>query len=341
MKFLWALIRYGFCFSLGGALVFAGFSWTHFHDKPANIGGDGYILQVKSGSSVTKVAKQLQADGLIKHDFTFALIARYQEKASKIKAGEYELKAGMTQNDILDTMIAGKSVNYFFTIVEGKTFKDILASLTRRTSIKNDLKGKNVREAMDFLGYPTRHYEGRFLPDTYSYQRNDTASSILMRAYKAMEKTLNDEWQQRESGLPYKSPYEALIMASIIEKETGYKGEREKVSGVFVRRLQQNWKLQTDPTVIYGLGDEYKGDITYKHLRTPTPYNTYTMKGLPPTPIAMPGKKAIRAAMHPDDGKHMFFVADGSGGHKFSVTNAEHERAVDCYIRKRSSRCDK
>lgn len=341
MKFLWAIIRYGFFFCLGGAAVFAAFSWHNFHEKPANIDSGGYTLKVERGMSLAKVGAQLEKDQVIKHGAVFSLLGRITERAGKIKAGEFHLNAGMTPNQIIDVMVGGKTVSYRFTIVEGWAFKQLLNKLKLVPELKQDLKGLSRQQVMNYIGYPEKHYEGRFLPDTYQFQRGDKASSILKRAYKALNATLEKEWLARSNDLPYKSSYDALIMASIIEKETGYRGEREKVAGVFVRRLDQKWRLETDPTVIYGIGDEYDGNITRKHLRTPTPYNTYRMKGLPPTPIAMPGRKAIHAAMHPDDSDNMFFVADGSGGHKFSATYAEHKRAVACYQLKQKKSCPK
>jgi len=217
------------------------------------------------------------------------------------------------------------------TLVEGLTFKNFLETLSKQEKIDIALTDKSFAEIKNFLKLDIEHPEGWFYPDTYQYVSGISDADILLQAHKRMQRVLAEEWEKRAKDLPYKTAYEALIMASIIEKETGVAYERPEIAGVFVRRLQKGMRLQTDPTIIYGLGDSYKGNIRRKHLRQPTPYNTYVINGLPPTPIAMPARAAINAALNPAPGKTLFFVAKGDGSHQFSETLAQHNKAVQKY----------
>lgn len=255
----------------------------------------------------------------------------FEGQSSKVQAGEYHIPPGMLPNELLDMLVAGKVVQYSFTLVEGWNTRQLLAALKQNPDITHTLKTEDARQLMQELGLDKQHAEGWFFPDTYHFVRDTSDKALLKRASAAMRTQLDEQWQQRDSGLPYENVYQALIMASIIEKETGVAEERQKISGVFVRRLQKGMRLQTDPTVIYGIGESYDGNIRRKDLRTDTPYNTYTRGGLPPTPIAMPGLAAIHAALHPADGDSLYFVASGGGAHVFSSTLEQHNEAVIKY----------
>jgi UPF0755 protein len=222
-------------------------------------------------------------------------------------------------------------VEYPLKIVEGWSFKQVLEALHAAPKLTHSLQGLGPKQIMAMLGYPNVHPEGRFFPDTYYYPSGMSDLLILQRAYQKMEKILDEEWEARAGDLPVRTRDEALTLASIVEKETGKPEERGLIAGVFVQRLRTGMKLQTDPTVIYGLGDKYKGNITLAHLRTPTPYNTYTRKGLPPTPIAMPGREAIHAALNPENTRALYFVSRGDGSHVFSETLEQHNAAVQKY----------
>jgi UPF0755 protein len=251
--------------------------------------------------------------------------------ACRIQSGEYELRSGLTPSRLLELLTSGKVIQHAVTLVEGRTFRQGLAALAADPVLADDLSGRTDEEIMARIGRPGEHPEGRLFPDTYYFPRGTTASDLVRRAYARMETVLQQEWEGRAPGLPMQTPYEALILASIVEKETGLSSERAQVAGVFVRRLSQGMKLQTDPTVIYGLGDTFNGNIRRFDLTGDTPYNTYVRAGLPPTPIAMPGQEAIRAVLHPAAGDSLYFVAKGDGSHAFSATLEEHNRAVRQY----------
>ena len=248
-----------------------------------------------------------------------------------MRAGEYSIADGITADELLRQFTEGNSIQYSLTVIEGWTFRQMLAALARDPIIEHRLEGRTDAEIMAQLGYAGEHPEGRFFPDTYRFPRGTTDIDFLRRAYQVMQRHLEREWAQRQSDLPLKSPYEALILASIIEKETAVPAERNLISGVFVQRLRRNMRLQTDPTVIYGLGPEFDGDIRFRDLRRDTPYNTYLRAGLTPTPIALPGLDSIRAALHPEESGALYFVSRGDGTHKFSNTLEEHNAAVRKY----------
>ena len=293
------------------------------------------VLEVAKGDSVYRVARELADRGLLDGVRLFGYYARYMNMAAKIKVGEYSVAPATTPHQLLEQLVDGDVIQYSVTLVEGHTVKEYLARLMAEEKlIRSDAlaeMAEDPRLLMKALGKPDVHYEGQFFPETYFYSKGATALDILRRAHDKMVTVLEEEWAGREADLPYDSPYEALIMASIIEKETGVESERPDIAGVFVRRLQKGMRLQTDPTVIYGLGDAYQGNIKRRHLRQKTPYNTYVIFGLPPTPIANPGREAIHAALHPAEGKALFFVARGDGSHVFSETLEEHNRAVRQY----------
>ena len=248
-----------------------------------------------------------------------------------IKAGEYELLPGLMPEALFALFVSGKTVSYSITLIEGWSFRQMMAEIEAHPVLQQTLSGLSPEAIMQKLGHEDEHPEGRFFPDTYSFQRNTTDLELLRRAYDRMSRILQDAWAERDENIQLKSPYEALILASIVEKETGAASERAEISGVFSRRLRKGMKLQTDPTVIYGMGDRYKGNIRRKDLKEDTPYNTYVHTGLPPTPICMPGADAIAAAVKPKAGKSLYFVAKGDGSHQFSDTLRQHNNAVRKY----------
>jgi len=291
---------------------------------------------IKPGASLSSVANELQQQGLMEHPRYWVWLAKWEGVADKIKAGEYEVAPQMTPHQLLELFVSGKVIDYTLTIPEGWTFRQMIKALHQHDKIKKTLLDSDGK-LLDNDAIMTRlrqtgvHPEGMFYPDTYHFTKNTTDLAVLQRAFKQMQQRLGDEWQNRAPSLPYKNSYEALIMASIIEKETAAPEEREQIAGVFVRRLNKRMRLQTDPTVIYGLGESFDGNIRKRDLRAQNPYNTYKIKGLPPTPIALPGGDSIYAALHPAPGKTLYFVSRGDGTHKFSATNEEHNAAVRKY----------
>lgn len=292
-------------------------------------------IVITAGSGFSAITSRLQQQGVIRHPNIWKIYARLTGKATRVQAGEYQFESGLSPIGMLDKLLKGDVIQYQITLVEGWTFKQFLQALAAEEKLEHKLTGLSPAQIMARLGDDKRHPEGLFFPDSYQFTLGTSDEDILRRAYKRLNTILEQEWQQRSQGLPYKSAYEALIMASIIEKETGQPSERAEIAGVFVRRLQKGMRLQTDPTVIYGLGDEYQGNIRRKHLRQATPYNTYVIRALPPTPIAMVGREAIHAALHPKPGKSLYFVARGDGSHVFSDTLQQHNEAVRRYQLKR------
>lgn len=291
------------------------------------------FYSVPSGTVIGKIEADLVADYGMSPRW-FGLYVRLLG-LHNIKAGEYLLQPGDTPRAVVEKLNKGEVVSFQITFPEGWTLRQWLAHLHTYERIANTLEGKSDAEIIAALGLSLNHLEGWFFPDTYHFGSGESDVDILRRAYLKMAKVLDEEWQNRQSGLPINSPYEALILASIVEKETGVAAERQTIAGVFVRRLVKGMRLQTDPTVIYGLGADYRGNITRKHLRQATPYNTYKIDGLPPTPIAMPGRAAIHAALNPAPGEALFFVARGDGSHVFSATLEEHNKAVRNYQMRR------
>ena len=293
------------------------------------------VLVIESGQSLKSLAASLVDKGWLVHPYYFVYEGRRQNKASSLKVGEYTILAGTTPLQLLDIIVAGKVRQYSMTIPEGWTFQQILESVTTNQELEHTLTTTRPETVMAELAYSGYYAEGRIFPDTYLFPAGTTDVDFLRRAIKTQETVLQEEWRQRDKGLPYQSSYEALIMASIIEKETGVAEERGMIAGVFVRRLQKKMKLQTDPTVIYAMAEQFNGNVRRKDLSIDSPYNTYVYKGLPPTPIASPGRDAIHAALHPEPGKALYFVAKGDGSHYFSETLQEHNKAVARYQLKR------
>lgn len=289
------------------------------------------LLEVPAGSGLGQVAAEMEALGLIQRSLWLKLYVRLHPDFTHIKAGEYELTSGMSAKDMLARMVAGEVKQWTVRFIEGWTFRDMRAALADSERIRQTTTDWTDAQIMEALGASGEHPEGRFFPDTYLFAGKDSDMDILRRSFERLEAVLAEEWQNKSAQAPYATPYEALIMASIVERETGVPNERREIAGVFVRRLQKGMRLQTDPTVIYGMGDGYNGRITRKNLRTHTPYNTYTISGLPPTPIALSGREAIYAALHPAPGDTLYFVARGDGSHQFSRSLSEHQAAVSQY----------
>jgi UPF0755 protein len=306
-----------------------------FINKSLNIPEEGVNYILHPGMTVRSLAQDLKQRGMLDKPLLLRLVARWQGQANKLKAGEYYLPAGTTPPKLLEILSSSEVVQYALTIIEGWTFEQMMAAIRRHPVLEHSLKDVANDQVMQHLDMSDMHPEGRFYPDTYHFPRGTTDVAFLKRAYKRMETVLEKAWQQRKEKLPLKSPYEALILASIIERETGIPQERGKIAGVFIRRLERGMLLQTDPTVIYGMGERYDGNIRKRDLVHDTPYNTYLHKGLTPTPIAMPSGAAIHAALNPEEGDSLYFVATGDGGHYFSSTLEEHNKAVRKYQLKR------
>ncbi len=298
---------------------------------------ESIIYEMKPGSSVNRLSKDLKQMGLIQRPIYLSLWARINGQARKIKVGEYQITPQMTPFELLNMMVQGKVIQYSLTLVEGWTFWQMMDHINQSEMLSHHLTDLPDEEIMKRIGHEGEHPEGRFFPDTYHFPKGLDDIRFLQRAYDAMQQTLENKWQQRDVGLPFKDSYEALILASIVEKESALPSERKLIAGVFINRMKKGMRLQTDPTVIYGLGKNFDGDIKFRDLRKDTPYNTYTRKGLPPTPIAMPGVGAIEAVMQPENSSYLYFVArrDQSGSHVFSSSLDEHEAAVNEHQRKR------
>lgn len=304
--------------------------YQRFLQTPLQIEAPGLILSVEPGTNIGAVVAQLEDQGATRMDWRWRLLSRLQRVT--IKTGEYTLVPGIVPAGLLSLLASGKVVNYRFTIVEGWSVKQLLAALSKDSVLRHTLEA--VAEPGRLAGLTSANPEGWFLPETYVFERGDTDLQILKRAYQDMQVSLANAWADRDIGLPYETGYELLIMASIIEKETSLASERADIAGVFVRRLLKHWRLETDPTVIYGMGESYRGNIRRRDLKKDTAYNTYTRHGLPPTPIALPGLASLQAAAHPSAGEAMFFVANGHGGHTFSSTLEAHNQAVKQLIRR-------
>jgi UPF0755 protein len=319
-------------FLLGAAYLL--WAWNH----PLRPGGE--IYEAKPGTSLRTFARGLSARKVLPESHSFVLLAHLTGHGRDLKSGEYRFRDGMSARELLDQIIVGRVIEYPAVLVEGWTFRQFLGTLAAAPKLGQTLAEKSPDDIMQRLGRPNEHPEGRFFPDTYYYAAGQTDIAILAKAYDKMQKLLQREWEGRENKLPLNNAYEALILASIVEKETGQVDERRLIAGVFINRLRHGMRLQSDPTVIYGMGKAFDGNIRLKDLRRDTPYNTYTRKGLPPTPVAMPGKDALQAVLHPMATGALFFVSRGDGTHEFSSTLEEHNRAVLKYQLKRKLRND-
>ena len=300
-------------------------------EAPLAIPASGLELVVESGDSLRAIAAELHAAGIVDNPLLLRAYGRWTGLDQQIKRGEYRLPGPLTAEQLLHALVDGNVISYQVTLPEGITLQQALAMLSKAEALESEVQG--IADArLRALAGERPSAEGLFLPESYHYERGDSDWDILQRAHAALNGVLAEAWQQRMDNLPYESPYEALIMASIIERETGVPEERREIAGVFVRRLQRRMRLQTDPTIIYGLGESFDGNLRRVHLNDPNNiYNTYRHHGLPPTPIALPGRAAIEAALNPADGDSLFFVARGDGSHTFSSNLADHERAVRQY----------
>ncbi len=325
-------------------ILIAGLAILHVNNvigSPLAVSGDSILFEIAPGSALTTIAKELSEEKILQSPRIFRWYAQLKGYASSIRAGEYRIDSGTTARDLLDMFVSGDVQLYSFTVVEGWTYREMIAALAGHPAVEQTITVEDWPRLFESFMTSATHPEGMFLPETYRFPKRTRDIDVLRQAFELLQETLDSEWDSRDEGLPLSNPYEALVLASIIEKETARTDERAKISGVFVRRLQQRMRLQTDPTVIYGIGESFNGNLTRRDLQTDTPYNTYTRAGLPPTPIALAGKAAIHAALHPAKGSELYFVATGAGdgSHKFSETKEQHDAAVREYLaRQRAAR---
>lgn len=321
--------------------AFAASRWVHQHVNSPMPLTEPLEFIVEPGSTLTAVARLLEARGVLEYPRVWTTHARMHGHAQSIRAGEYRIEPGATPASVLEQLVQGDVILREITIVEGWTFRDLRRALANHAELDHSLAGATDAEVMERVGSPGLHPEGQFFPDTYRFARGTPDLDLLRIAHAAMQTRVQAAWEARADGLPLESAYEALTLASIVEKETGLVSERPRIAGVFVRRLRTGMRLQSDPTVIYGIGASYDGNIRRRDLQADSPYNTYTRRGLPPTPIAMPGEGALKAVTQPDDSGALFFVATGDpdGSHYFSKTLDEHNAAVKRFLaRQRAAR---
>ena len=325
---------------LGGVGFWGYQKLTEFVDTPVNVTQD-QLLTIERGTTGSKLAALLEQEKILEHADLLPWLLKLQPQLNKVKAGTYSLTGVKTLQDLLDMINSGKEAQFSVKFIEGKTFKEWRKNLENAPHLKQTLQGKSDKEIMALLDIPAvakavyewNNMDGWLYPDTYNYTPNSTDLELLKRSTTRLQKALDKAWNERDENLPLTDPYQMLILASVVEKETGIAAERPQVASVFINRLKANMKLQTDPTVIYGMGERYTGNIRKKDLETMTPYNTYMIEGLPPTPIAMVSESALQAVAHPAKTDFYYFVADGSGGHKFTRNLNEHNKAVQEYLR--------
>ena len=325
---------------LGGVGFWGYQKLTEFVHTPVNVTQD-QLLTIERGTTGSKLAALLEQEKILEHADLLPWLLKLQPQLNKVKAGTYSLTGVKTLQDLLDMINSGKEAQFSVKFIEGKTFKEWRKNLENAPHLKQTLQGKSDKEIMALLDIPAvakavyewNNMDGWLYPDTYNYTPNSTDLELLKRSTTRLQKALDKAWSERDENLPLADPYQMLILASIVEKETGIAAERPQVASVFINRLRANMKLQTDPTVIYGMGESYTGNIRKKDLETITPYNTYMIEGLPPTPIAMVSESALQAVAHPAKTDFYYFVADGSGGHKFTRNLNEHNKAVQEYLR--------
>ncbi|WP_047549274.1 endolytic transglycosylase MltG [Methylotenera sp. G11] len=316
--------------SIISAILFS--AWlVHYAISPLKLQPSSQEILIQPKSGLKSIANQLVAQGVLKEPWRFMFLARLLNKEQYLQAGTYTLNKNISPYQLLLSLNHGKTTQGSITFIEGRTFEQMRQKLAVNDAVRQSIKGLSEADILKLIGSPYTVAEGLFFPDTFYFDRNSPDIELLRISYNAMQTKLEKAWQGRDQNLPYKDSYQALIMASIIEKETGKADERPMIAGVFVNRLRLGMRLQTDPTVIYGMGIRFDGNIRKKDLSIDTPYNTYTRSGLPPTPIAMPGMAAIEAALHPADTKALYFVGKGDGSHAFSNNLDEHNRAVVKY----------
>ncbi len=330
-KRLLLLLGFILLLAVGFAALMA---WFASAALPLKLNGQEFVdFDIRPGLGLKGAAQAMADAGVGIPPWQFALLGRLSGRDRSIKAGSYEVGVGITAWQLLEKLTAGDVTQTEIVIIEGKTFRELRAKLDANPDLRHDATGMSDSEILQRIGASHPHPEGQFFPDTYLFARQSSDLVIYRRAYQAMQRRLISAWESRDTSVPYRSIEEALIMASIVEKETGTPADRGKVASVFVNRLKRGMLLQTDPTVIYGLGDKFDGNLRKRDLLADTPYNTYTRSGLPPTPIALPGMASIQAALHPPATEFLYFVARGDGSSVFSRTLEEHNRAVNKYQR--------
>ena len=290
-------------------------------------------FSIKPGSGLQSIAQQIADAGVPVNPIMLGLVARGTGKSAKMKAGDYELKPGSTPLRLINQLVRGEFAQESLAIIEGWTFKQMRQAVAAHPGLKHDTAQMSDNELLTKITPDFKAAEGLFFPDTYLFAKRSSDLQVYRQAHALLLKRLNEGWVKRDTSVPYKTPYDALIMASLVEKETGQKSERDMIAGVFVNRLKQGMLLQTDPTVIYGMGEHYQGNIRKRDLLADTPYNTYTRAGLPPTPIALPGAAALAAALNPAQTDALYFVARKDGTSQFSENLDDHNRAVNKYQR--------
>jgi peptidoglycan lytic transglycosylase G len=312
------------------AVILLALAMGYYAVRPLGLPAQPFEFSLKSGTSLKGAARQLRQSGVLSNDFMFVWLARFLGQ-TKIKAGEYELAVALTPLELLDMMTKGRVSQNELTVIDGWTFRQLRSALNTNPALRHDTATMSETEILQHIGAPETHAEGLFFPDTYYFASGTSDLELLKRAYETMQKHLSESWQAREQGLPLDTSYQALILASIVEKETGQASDRNMIAGVFINRLRHGIMLQTDPAVIYGMGEKFDGNLRKQDLLADTPYNTYTRAGLPPTPIALPGLAALQAVLHPARTDAMYFVARGDGSSEFSSSLEQHNRAVSKY----------
>lgn len=305
--------------------------FTYYARTPIPLERTPFEFSLKQGSSLKSAAHQMQQAGGLNNEWLFVMLARGLRKASQIKPGNYQLEHEVTPLQLLNMISKGQVEQSSVTIIEGSTFKELRSILNSDSTLRHDSKQLSDAEILKRIGATETVAEGLFFPDTYNYANGSSDLKVLKRAYQLMQRNLQDSWKKRDPDLPFETPYQALILASIVEKETGQSSDRPMIASVFINRLRKNMRLQTDPTVIYGLGDKFDGNLRKRDLTHDTPYNTYTRDGLTPTPIALPGAASLQAVLHPAASHALYFVARGDGSSQFSNSLVEHNNAVNRY----------
>jgi UPF0755 protein len=316
---------------LAATMLGGGFAWNVF--SPIRLESTPVEFNIVPGSGLRSVARQISEAGAPVHPWVFIALGKLLRVEASVKAGSYEISSGMTPLLLMEKLTRGDVTQTDIAFIEGWTFRQMRERLDAHPEIRHDSRGLSEAEILQKIGAAENRAEGLFFPDTYLLAKRSSDLEVLARAYRAMQRHLAREWAGKAAGLPYREPYQALVMASIVEKETGREADRPLVAAVFTNRLRQGMLLQTDPTVIYGVGEKFDGNLRKRDLLADTPYNTYLRSGLPPTPIAMPGLASLQATLHPVDSQVLYFVARGDGSSQFSRTLDEHNQAVNRYQR--------
>jgi UPF0755 protein len=325
-----SVIKELFLWLLFFVLIVAGL-FAYYARTPIPLEHTPFVFALKQGSSLKSAAHQIRQAGGLNNEWLFVLLGRGLGKATQIKPGNYQLEREVTPLQLLKMISKGQVEQGSLTIIEGNTFKQLRDTLNAEPSLRHDSAALSVAEIMKRIGASEHTAEGLFFPDTYNYDKGSSDIKVLKRAYQLMQHNLDETWKKRDANLPFKTQYEALILASIVEKETGQPVDRPMIASVFVNRLRKNMRLQTDPTVIYGIGDKFDGNLRKRDLLRDTPYNTYTRNGLTPTPICLPSLAALKATLHPAPSRALYFVARGDGTSQFSSTLIEHNSAVNSF----------